>query len=153
MYYQCSVAVVGVGFGVRVDVCVIVVVEMLVVSLGMLVLVLVVTPSLKLLTDMPWTPEILCTFSGWGVNTNVRVRASGLSADFLHLAPWFKESPDLRSGVNMLVPASACCTRLLWICCCCERVCAENLQLCCASVKGKLWIKSGPSSTHSIPKD
>ena len=41
--------------------------------------------SFKLLSDMHWTPEIILTFSGGAVrvNTNVRVRASGLSADFL----------------------------------------------------------------------
>ena len=55
-------------------------------------------------------------------------------------------------------PASACshpaAQTLAWImrriCCYCESICAENLLLCWACAKGKLWIKSGPISPDYI---
>ena len=65
-----------------------------------------------------------------------------------------RKSRDLRSGVNASLPVSACCTRLLHvstlimqkICCLCELVCAENLLLCSACVKGKLRVNSAANS-------
>ena len=51
--------------------------------------------SHKPLSDMHWTPEILWTLSAGAVcvNANVWVRASGFSADFLHLAHKSAETP------------------------------------------------------------
>ena len=51
-----------------------------------------VTQTHKLLSDMYWTLEVLCSFPGGHVfvDANVWVRAFRFSLDFLSLTPWYK---------------------------------------------------------------
>ena len=47
----------------------------------------------------------------------------------------------IRHFPSLLLPAAPPLAWITWrIWCCCERVCAENLPLCCACVKGRLWV-------------
>ena len=113
---------------------------------------------LELLSDMHSTQQFLCIFSGGGacVNTNVRVRRSTVSKDFIRLASKYKvrRNPgevcvntagnphwihhEQVSGLMTLLTHDRHNKWKNEK----KRVCAENLPLCCACVKGKLRVNS-----------